>query len=277
MSMAVRDGFIWLDGELVPWQEAKVHVLTHTLHYGMGVFEGVRAYETAKGPAIFRMKEHTDRLFNSAHIMNMKIPFSKDEVNAAQIAAVKENNLPHAYLRPMAFYGSEGMGLRAHNLKVHLMVAAWEWPAYMSPEALELGIKVRTSSYTRHHVNITMCKAKANGKYNSENCSHFLVLSLQPVRGCPTSPPGGRRGILPEATGKSGGRRGCCLAFSAPSRVVPPLLPLLAGHIGAEVRRQIHCARAHGPEGDAHQDDDAGGQNDPVDGYGTGVIAEESL
>ncbi len=156
MSMAVRDGFIWLDGELVPWQDAKVHVLTHTLHYGMGVFEGVRAYETAKGPAIFRMKEHTDRLFNSAHIMNMKIPFSKDEVNAAQIAAVKENNLPHAYLRPMAFYGSEGMGLRAHNLKVHLMVAAWEWPAYMSPEALELGIKVRTSSYTRHHVNITM-------------------------------------------------------------------------------------------------------------------------
>ncbi|MDX1802656.1 MAG: branched-chain amino acid transaminase [Alcanivorax sp.] len=165
MSMAVRDGFIWLDGEMVPWQEAKVHVLTHTLHYGMGVFEGVRAYETDKGPAIFRMKEHTDRLFNSAHIMNMKIPFSKDEINAAQIAAVKDNNLPHAYLRPMVFYGSEGMGLRAHNLKVHVMVAAWEWPAYMSPEALELGIKVRTSSYTRHHVNITMCKAKANGNY----------------------------------------------------------------------------------------------------------------
>ncbi len=165
MSMAVRDGFIWLDGELVPWQDAKVHVLTHTLHYGMGVFEGVRAYETAKGPAIFRLQDHTDRFFNSAHILNMKIPFSKDEVNAAQIAAVKENNLPHAYLRPMAFYGSEGMGLRAHNLKVHVMVAAWEWPSYMSPEALELGIKVRTSSYTRHHVNITMCKAKANGNY----------------------------------------------------------------------------------------------------------------
>ncbi|MQX52692.1 branched-chain amino acid transaminase [Alcanivorax sediminis] len=165
MSMAVRDGFIWLDGELVPWEEAKVHVLTHTLHYGMGVFEGVRAYETAKGPAIFRLKEHTDRLFGSAHIMNMKMPFTKDEINAAQVEAVKANNLPHAYLRPMVFYGSEGMGLRAHNLKVHVMVAAWEWPAYMSPEALELGIKVRTSSYTRHHVNITMCKAKANGNY----------------------------------------------------------------------------------------------------------------
>ncbi|MEQ3724791.1 branched-chain amino acid transaminase [Alcanivorax sp.] len=165
MSMAVRDGFIWLDGELVPWQDAKVHVLTHTLHYGMGVFEGVRAYETAKGPAIFRLQDHTDRLFNSAHILNMKLPFTKEQINEAHLSAIRENKLPHAYLRPMAFYGSEGMGLRAHNLKVHVMVAAWEWPSYMSPEALELGIKVRTSSYTRHHVNITMCKAKANGNY----------------------------------------------------------------------------------------------------------------
>ncbi|MBQ26500.1 branched-chain amino acid transaminase [Alcanivorax sp.] len=165
MSMAVRDGFIWLDGELVPWQEAKVHVLTHTLHYGMGVFEGVRAYETANGPAVFRLQDHTDRFFNSAHILNMKLPFTKEQINEAHLSAIRENNLPHAYLRPMAFYGSEGMGLRAHNLKVHVMVAAWEWPSYMSPEALELGIKVRTSSYTRHHVNITMCKAKANGNY----------------------------------------------------------------------------------------------------------------
>ena len=154
-----------MDGELVPWQEAKVHVLTHTLHYGMGVFEGVRAYETAKGPAIFRLQDHTDRFFNSAHILNMKLPYTKEQINEAHLSAIRENNLPHAYLRPMAFYGSEGMGLRAHNLKVHVMVAAWEWPSYMSPEALELGIKVRTSSYTRHHVNITMCKAKANGNY----------------------------------------------------------------------------------------------------------------
>jgi branched-chain amino acid aminotransferase len=165
MSMAVRDGFIWLDGELVPWQDAKVHVLTHTLHYGMGVFEGVRAYETDRGPAVFRLQDHTDRFFNSAHILNMKLPFTKEQINEAHLSAIRENNLPHAYLRPMAFYGSEGMGLRAHNLKVHVMVAAWEWPSYMSPEALELGIKVRTSSYTRHHVNITMCKAKANGNY----------------------------------------------------------------------------------------------------------------
>lgn len=165
MSMADRDGLIWLDGEMVPWREAKTHVLTHTLHYGLGCFEGVRAYNTANGPAIFRLKEHTDRLFRSAHILNMKMPFSKEELNEAQRAAVRENNLDEAYLRPMAFLGSEGMGLRADNLKVHVMVAAWSWPSYMSPEAKELGIKVRTSSYTRHHVNITMCKAKANGNY----------------------------------------------------------------------------------------------------------------
>jgi branched-chain amino acid aminotransferase len=177
MSMADRDGFIWLDGEMVPWREAKVHVLTHTLHYGMGVFEGVRAYETADGPAIFRLREHTDRLFRSAHIMQMKIPFTKEQVNQAQIDVVRENKLPHAYLRPMAFYGSEGMGLRASNLQVHLVVAAWEWPAYMSPEALELGIKVRTSSYTRHHVNIAMCKAKANGNYINSMLSLSEALS----------------------------------------------------------------------------------------------------
>lgn len=165
MSMADLDGFIWFDGEMVPWKEAKIHVLTHTLHYGMGVFEGVRAYNTEKGTAIFRLDEHTDRLFRSAHIMNMPMPFSKDEVKQAQIDAVKLNNLPDAYIRPMVFYGSEGMGLRAEGLKVHIIVAAWSWPSYMSPEAKEKGIKVRTSSYTRHHVNISMCKAKANGHY----------------------------------------------------------------------------------------------------------------
>ncbi len=164
-SFADRDGLIWFDGEMVPWRDARVHVLTHTLHYGLGVFEGVRAYQTSEGPAIFRLQAHTDRLFNSAKILNMNIPFSKDEVNEAQIAAVRDNNLNSAYLRPMAFYGAEGMGLRADNLKTHLIVAAWEWGAYMGEENLTRGIKVRTSSYTRHHVNITMTKAKANGNY----------------------------------------------------------------------------------------------------------------
>lgn len=164
-SLADRDGVIWFDGELVPWREAKVHVLTHTLHYGLGVFEGVRAYPTENGPVIFRLYDHTDRLFRSAHILNLKIPWSKEEINEAQIQVVRENKLKEAYLRPMCFYGSEGMGLRADNLKVHCIVAAWEWPNYMTPEARDEGIKVRTSSYTRHHVNITMCKAKANGNY----------------------------------------------------------------------------------------------------------------
>lgn len=165
MSMADMDGLLWFDGEMVPWQEAKVHVLTHTLHYGVGVFEGVRAYETVNGTGIFRLQDHTDRLFRSAHIMNMKIPFSKDEINEAQLASVRDNKLAHAYIRPMVFYGSQGMGLRAKGLKVHVIVAAWAWPSYMSPESLEKGIKVRTSSYSRHHVNVSMCKAKANGHY----------------------------------------------------------------------------------------------------------------
>ncbi|HMW49751.1 MAG TPA: branched-chain amino acid transaminase [Cellvibrionaceae bacterium] len=166
MSFADRDGVIWFDGELIPWRDAKVHVLTHTLHYGMGVFEGVRAYATAQhGTAVFRLKEHTDRLFRSAHIMRMAMPYTKEQVNEAHKQVIRENNLTEAYLRPMVFYGSEGMGLRADNLKAHVIVAAWNWPSYMSPEAKEAGIKVRTSSYTRHHVNISMCKAKANGHY----------------------------------------------------------------------------------------------------------------
>ncbi len=166
MSFADRDGTIWLDGEMVPWREAKVHVLTHTLHYGLGVFEGVRAYATPdRGACIFRLREHTDRLFNSAKILRMPMPFDRDTLLEAQRAVVRENNLHEAYLRPMCFYGSEGMGLRADGLKTHVMIAAWEWPSYMNPEAREHGIKVRTSSYTRHHVNITMCKAKANGNY----------------------------------------------------------------------------------------------------------------
>jgi branched-chain amino acid aminotransferase len=160
-----HDGVIWLDGEFVPWREAKVHVLTHTLHYGMGVFEGVRAYKAAKGTAIFRLQEHTDRLFRSAHILNMPMPFDKETINKACLDAVKNNELETAYLRPMCFYGSEGMGLRADNLKVHVMVAAWEWGSYLGNEGMEKGIRIKTSSFTRHHVNITMCKAKANGNY----------------------------------------------------------------------------------------------------------------
>jgi branched-chain amino acid aminotransferase len=166
MSLADRDGLIWMDGEMVPWRDAKVHVLTHTLHYGMGVFEGVRAYKTpGKGTCIFRLQEHTDRLFRSAHILGMSMPFDKATLNQAQKDVVRLNGLEEGYLRPLCFYGSEGMGLRADNLRTHVIVAAWEWPSYMDPEAHDRGIKVRTSSYTRHHVNISMCKAKATGNY----------------------------------------------------------------------------------------------------------------
>jgi branched-chain amino acid aminotransferase len=164
-TMADRDGVIWLDGKMVPWREAKTHVLTHTLHYGMGVFEGVRAYHAEQGTAIFRLQEHTDRLLRSGHILNMPIPFDQETLNEAQRAVVRENNLDSAYIRPMCFYGSEGMGLRADNLKVHCMVAAWEWGAYLGAENMEKGIRIRVSSFTRHHVNITMCRAKANGNY----------------------------------------------------------------------------------------------------------------
>jgi branched-chain amino acid aminotransferase len=166
MTFADRDGLIWLDGEMVPWREARVHVLTHTLHYGLGVFEGVRAYATPdRGTCIFRLEEHTQRLFNSAKILGMKMPFDRAAINEAQRAVVRENGLEEAYLRPLCFYGSEAMGLRADNLQTHVMIASWEWPSYMDPEARERGIRVRTSSYTRHHVNITMCKAKACGNY----------------------------------------------------------------------------------------------------------------
>ncbi len=177
-TMADRDGVIWMDGKMVPWREAKVHVLTHTLHYGMGVFEGVRAYKTSQGPAIFRLQEHTDRLFRSAKILGMKMPFDKATLNNAQKAVVKENNLESAYLRPMCFYGSEGMGIRADNLNTHVMVAAWDWGAYLGEESLNNGIRIKTSSFTRHHVNITMCKAKANGNYMNS------MLALQEAVQC---------------------------------------------------------------------------------------------
>ncbi|WP_370583286.1 branched-chain amino acid transaminase [Methylophilus sp. QUAN] len=170
--MADRDGVIWYDGKMVNWRDATTHVLTHTLHYGMGVFEGVRAYKTDKGTAIFRLKEHTDRLFRSAHILGMKMPFDKETISEAQKAAVRENNLESAYLRPMAFYGAEAMGISAKTLSTHVIVGAWSWGAYMGEEAITKGIRVKTSSFARHHVNITMCKAKANGNYMNSILAH---------------------------------------------------------------------------------------------------------
>lgn len=165
MSMADRDGVIWYDGKMVPWRDANTHVLTHTLHYGLGVFEGLRAYETVQGAAIFRLQEHTDRLFNSAHIFMMKMPYDKATIMQAQRDVVKQNKLSSAYIRPIAFYGAEAMGLSARTLSVHIAIAAWSWGTYLGPEALENGIRVKTSSFTRHHVNINMCRAKSVTTY----------------------------------------------------------------------------------------------------------------
>ncbi len=199
MTMDDRDGIIWFDGELVPWREAKVHVLTHTLHYGMGVFEGIRAYKTDKGPAIFRLHEHTDRLFRSAHIMEMAMPFDKKTINEATLTAIRENNLESGYIRPMCFYGAESMGIRASNLKVHVVIAAWQWGSYMGEENMKNGIKVQTSSYTRHHVNISMCKAKANGHY----INSMLALHEALRHGCDEAMLLDNEGYVAEGSGEN--------------------------------------------------------------------------
>jgi branched-chain amino acid aminotransferase len=163
--MADRDGYIWQDGGLSPWREATTHVLTHSLHYGMAVFEGVRAYKTGLGTAIFRLEEHTDRLFRSAHILQIPMPFTREELIAAQLEVVAANKLDEGYIRPLVYLGAEKMGISPKGARTHVIIAAWPWGAYLGEEALERGIRVKTSSFTRHHPNITMCKAKASGNY----------------------------------------------------------------------------------------------------------------
>jgi branched-chain amino acid aminotransferase len=165
MSMADRDGFIWYDGKLVPWRDANTHVLTHSLHYGLAVFEGVRAYKTVDGTAIFKLREHTDRLFDSAHIYRMPMPWDKETLMEAQKEVVRANKLESAYIRPLAFYGSEKMGVSPRGAKTHVAIAAWPWGAYLGEEGMEKGIRVKTSSYARHHVNVSMCRAKYSGTY----------------------------------------------------------------------------------------------------------------
>jgi branched-chain amino acid aminotransferase len=175
MSMADRDGVIWSDGKIIPWRDATTHVLTHTLHYGMGVFEGVRAYETPRGPAIFRLKEHTNRLFNSAHIFMMKMPYDRITLMQAQLDMVRQNTLLSCYIRPIVFYGSEAMGISAKTLSVHVAIAAWPWGAYLGSDGLENGIRVKTSSFTRHHVNVNMCRAKSVTTYANSILAHQEV------------------------------------------------------------------------------------------------------
>lgn len=175
-SLDDRDGKIWMDGQLVEWRDAKIHVLSHTLHYGCGAFEGVRAYKTVDGTAIFRLQEHTDRLFNSAKILRMTLPFSKDELNEAQKQVVRENQLESCYLRPLVWIGSEKLGVNPRGNRIHAMVAAWAWGAYLGEEGMKRGIRVKTSSYTRHHVNITMTQAKAVSNYSNSILANMEAL-----------------------------------------------------------------------------------------------------
>ncbi|HSO44770.1 MAG TPA: branched-chain amino acid transaminase, partial [Rhodoferax sp.] len=175
-DLSDRDGKIWMDGQMVDWRDAKIHVLTHTLHYGCGVFEGVRAYKTADGTAIFRLEEHTQRLLNSAKILRMTIPFSKEQIMQAQLDVVRENKLESCYLRPLSWIGSRKLGISPKGNHIHLMVAAWAWGAYLGDEGMTKGIRVKISSYTRHHVNITMTQAKAVSNYTNSILANMEAL-----------------------------------------------------------------------------------------------------
>jgi branched-chain amino acid aminotransferase len=175
-DLSDRDGKIWMDGQMVDWRDAKIHVLTHTLHYGCGVFEGVRAYKTADGTAIFRLEEHTQRLLNSAKILRMTIPFTKEQIMQAQLDVVRENKLESCYLRPLSWIGSRKLGISPKGNHIHLMVAAWAWGAYLGDEGMTKGIRVKISSYTRHHVNITMTQAKAVSNYTNSILANMEAL-----------------------------------------------------------------------------------------------------
>ncbi|MEK9895432.1 MAG: branched-chain amino acid transaminase [Burkholderiaceae bacterium] len=175
-SLADQDGKIWMDGQWVPWRDAKVHVLTHTLHYGCGAVEGVRAYQTEQGTAIFRLAEHTQRLFNSAKILRMNIPFTPQALNDAQCEVVRQNQLTSCYIRPLVFIGAEKLGVSPKGNRIHVMVAAWAWGAYLGEEGMARGIRVKTSSYTRHHVNITMTQAKAVSNYTNSILANMEAL-----------------------------------------------------------------------------------------------------
>ncbi|MDM5148069.1 branched-chain amino acid transaminase [Candidatus Persebacteraceae bacterium Df01] len=171
-AIAEREGNIWFDGKMTPWREAKIHVLSHSLNYGVSVFEGVRCYQTDSGPAIFRLTDHTRRFFQSAHIIGMKIPFSEDDINAAQRAVVRDGGHNACYIRPLAFYGAYSLGLAVDTNPVQVIVAAWPWGAYLGEEGMEKGIRVKTSSYARYHVNTTMCRAKVSGNYVNSVLAH---------------------------------------------------------------------------------------------------------
>jgi len=164
-SLMDKVKLVWMDGEMLPAEKATVSVLTHTLHYGTGVFEGIRAYDTPKGSGIFRLKEHLRRLFNSIHILGIDMPYTEQEAHEAVLRVVRENELGSCYIRPLVYLSADSLGLRAEGLKTRFAIAAWEWGSYLGEEALKTGISMATSSFARHHVNVSMCRGKITGHY----------------------------------------------------------------------------------------------------------------
>lgn len=156
---------IWMNGKLVNWADANIHILTHTLHYGLGIFEGIRCYKTSKGSAIFRLQEHIDRLFDSSRIFQVEIPYTPEEISKAIIETVKVNKLPGCYIRPIVYIGDGAMGIYPKDNPIKVAIAVWPWGAYLGEEGIKNGIRVKISSFTRHHVNVTMTKSKTCGNY----------------------------------------------------------------------------------------------------------------
>jgi len=235
MSMSDRDGWIWYDGKLVPWREATTHVLTHSLHYGLSVFEGVRAYKTAQGTAIFRLREHSQRLFNSARIFLMEIPFTLEQVMEAQREVVRHNQLESCYIRPIAFYGSGKMGVSPRGAGVHVSVAAWTWGAYLGEEGLRNGIRVKTSSYARHHVNVSMVRSKTGGHYVNS-----ILANMEAVRD------GYDEALLLDTSGYVAEGAGENVFIVKDGRIIEP--PLMSGLTGITRASVIELARDAGLE-----------------------------
>jgi branched-chain amino acid aminotransferase len=190
---------IWMNGELVPWDDANIHVLTHSLHYGMGVFEGVRAYETSGGPAVFRLTDHMVRLHNSAKIMMMELPYSVDELVEATKLVVAESGLPSCYIRPIAYYGYGEMGLNTLPCTVDVAIACWPWGAYLGDEALTKGVKLKTSSWTRHDHNTMPPAAKTTGNYVNSSLAKVEALKAGYDEAIMLNP----QGMVSECTGEN--------------------------------------------------------------------------
>ncbi len=207
---------IWMNGDLVPWDDAKIHVLTHTLHYGTGVFEGIRAYETAEGPGIFRLTDHMVRMVNSAKIMGIPMPYSVEELVDAAKLTVRETGLPSCYVRPIAYYGYGEMGLATGNCTVDVAIACWPWGAYLGDEALTAGVRMKISSWTRHDHNIMPPASKTTGNYANSTLAKMEALRAGYDEAIMLNP----QGLVSECTGEN-------LFVSRHGRLITP--PLVAG------------------------------------------------